>query len=241
MTSTGRSLIESPLASANARPVMINLAGTVLPSNELVKLYRAILNALPDKANHIIQIASAYEDEGTATIGIETAMIAATMVGKRALFIDTSTQRRGITKILSESIVPIDMLLASGKSPGNALAVVEGTNFYYAALRGHTDDSLILANFEGMETLIRDLRHSFDLIVIDSAAILSDTLVSTLCKLADACLLVIEAERTRAPVALQARRIIENNGGKVIGTVLNKRQFYIPQIVYHWLYRSKAA
>ena len=52
--------------------------------------------------------------------------------------------------------------------------------------------------------------------------------------MADATLVVVEAELTRAAVARRLVEQIDDAGGQVIGAVLNKRSFYIPR----WLYRS---
>jgi Mrp family chromosome partitioning ATPase len=46
---------------------------------------------------------------------------------------------------------------------------------------------------------------------------------------------VLEAEKTRWPVAENTKQMIEKNGGKVLGVVLNKRQFYIPDFIYRRL------
>ena len=51
--------------------------------------------------------------------------------------------------------------------------------------------------------------------------------------LADSCLLVVEAGRTRTPVVRRAMEEIEAAGGKLQGVVLNRRKHYIPS----WIYR----
>jgi protein-tyrosine kinase len=48
-------------------------------------------------------------------------------------------------------------------------------------------------------------------------------------------ILVVEAERTRWPVAKNAIQEFENSGAKVLGVFLNKRQFYIPPRIYRYL------
>ena len=48
----------------------------------------------------------------------------------------------------------------------------------------------------------------------------------------DGVVLVLEAEKTRWQVADKARESIENHGGKVLGVVLNKRRYYIPDFIY---------
>ena len=49
----------------------------------------------------------------------------------------------------------------------------------------------------------------------------------------DGVVLVVEAEKTRWPVALNVKEKTEQGGGRVLGVVFNKRKYYIPE----WLYR----
>jgi Mrp family chromosome partitioning ATPase len=45
-------------------------------------------------------------------------------------------------------------------------------------------------------------------------------------------ILVVESGKTRRQVALTAKRKLEGAGGKILGVVLNKRRYYIPEFVY---------
>ena len=44
-----------------------------------------------------------------------------------------------------------------------------------------------------------------------------------------------EAGKTREQVAVWAKKELEEAGGKVLGVVLNKRKYYIPEWIYKWL------
>ena len=82
--------------------------------------------------------------------------------------------------------------------------------------------------------IVQAARTSFDLILIDSPAFERSSAGIEVAALADATLVVVEAELTRAAVARRLVEQIDDAGGQVIGAVLNKRSFYIPR----WLYRS---
>jgi hypothetical protein len=45
--------------------------------------------------------------------------------------------------------------------------------------------------------------------------------------------LVVQAERSRPEIIRQAQALVENAGGRFIGSILNRRHTYIPD----WLYR----
>lgn len=82
-------------------------------------------------------------------------------------------------------------------------------------------------------------RHNNSWTIIASSALLRNELGQSLAKQANGSVLVVEAERTRAPVAKEVKRMIEALGGKVVGSVLVKRQMYIPGLVYDLLYKTE--
>jgi Mrp family chromosome partitioning ATPase len=56
-----------------------------------------------------------------------------------------------------------------------------------------------------------------------------------LARRADGIILVLAAERTRAPVVEQARKIIEANKSRLLGVVMNRRRHHIPKFLYRLL------
>jgi Mrp family chromosome partitioning ATPase len=206
-----------------------------LSVTELTKLYQAIETALPDKPRRIVQFVSAYENEGTSTVGFETAVIVATLGGKRVLFIDTGAKQEGAAKHLADAVtVSLDTFLQINRPLSDAFVAAGESNLVYTVLR---NQDLAMVSLDGVQRLFEDLRQSFDLIIVDSSAILTNVVGLAIAKLVDGSILVVEAERTRAPVAMQTKRVLVENGGNIIGAVLNKRKLYIPRWVYRWLYR----
>jgi Mrp family chromosome partitioning ATPase len=51
----------------------------------------------------------------------------------------------------------------------------------------------------------------------------------------DGVVLVVEADKTRWPVAQSVKERIIQHGGNVLGMVLNKRRYYIPGFIYNRL------
>ena len=84
-----------------------------------------------------------------------------------------------------------------------------------------------------LPSLFNRLRNVFNVIIIDCPPVLDGAGYVSASGLADSCLLVVEAGRTRVPVVRRAMEEIEAAGGKLQGVVLNKRKHYIPS----WIYR----
>lgn len=88
---------------------------------------------------------------------------------------------------------------------------------------------------EQLRGLSPRLREQFDLVLLDGPSVGAHPDGLWLASVADAVLLVVEAERTPALSAANTLRLIREAGGKSLGVVLNKRRFVIPPWVYHWL------
>lgn len=207
--------------------------------NELAKLYRMIEKAIPDKSHRIVQFMSAYKEEGASEIALETAIIAARFIGQRVLFIDTSaTLVSKRKKILSGMpTTSLETLLLSGGSPYEAIAQAAGTELYFAMLCEKRNDGLAPIPLNAIGTALENLRPYFDLIIVDSQAVLSDAFGMALVKLVDGSVMVIEAEHTRAQVAAECKHLIEGSGGHLIGAVMSRRRLHIPNWLYGLLYK----
>ena len=79
-----------------------------------------------------------------------------------------------------------------------------------------------------------ELKKNFSLIIVPTPGIISNPVSAILSRSYDGIVFVIEAERTRAPVAKQALHSLDATGQKVLGVVLNKQRHYIPD----WLYKK---
>ncbi len=76
------------------------------------------------------------------------------------------------------------------------------------------------------------LKNRFELIVVDSAPASGSAEGVSLACTADGVVFVVEAERTRRPVAKNGLDAIRKAGGNVLGVVFNKRRYYIPESIY---------
>ena len=87
---------------------------------------------------------------------------------------------------------------------------------------------------ETLRALVASVQKCFQFIVIGGDNLLDDGTSAAFSQLVDGVILVADAQKTRAPVARKLKRAVEENGGKVIGAILNRRKYYIPG----WIYRS---
>lgn len=206
---------------------------------ELTKLYRMIEKALPHIHHRVVQFISPNREQGVSDIALQTAIMAARLIGKRVLFIDTAVPLSS-KRARRSSTAPdtsLEALLLSGGSPYEAIAQAAGTELYFARLCKQGEEGLAPVSLSTIENAVENLRPYFDMIIVDSQAVLNDAFGMGLAKLADGSVMIVEAERTRGPVAAECKRLIESSGGNIIGAIMNRRRLYIPDFLYRVLYQ----
>ena len=82
-----------------------------------------------------------------------------------------------------------------------------------------------------------NLRKEYRYVVIDCPSLKESEHAVVLAPLVDGIVVVVEANRTQRDQLLYAERTLESAGGRILGQVLNKRTYVIPD----WLHRGMEA
>ena len=83
-----------------------------------------------------------------------------------------------------------------------------------------------------MKALLDECRQRFDFIIMDSAPVTLYAETLALAKQAEAIVMVVRAGKTRWEVALSARNQLQKVNSRILGVVLNRRSYIIPEWVY---------
>ncbi len=83
----------------------------------------------------------------------------------------------------------------------------------------------------GLENLLT-LRFVFDYVLLDCAALKRSDIAALFAPSVDGVVVVVEAERTRKEEVRHALNTIETAQGNLLGCVLNKRRYSVPQWIY---------
>jgi Mrp family chromosome partitioning ATPase len=86
-----------------------------------------------------------------------------------------------------------------------------------------------------MKALSAELRREFDFVIVDAPPLTRCADAIALGQLSDGVVLVLEANSTRRETALAAAESLRSSGIQIIGAVLNKRTFPIPEKIYNRL------
>lgn len=173
----------------------------------LLKLWQAIEVRLPDKPCRIIQIAACGPAEHDPAVAVRLARLAGRAMGGGVLLLN------GV-----ESEIRLD----------------DGGEVALGPLPGRAGDARAL-NPRLLAACWQRLAEQAELIVLDAPPVLSSPLAQALAPTVDGVILVVEADRTRAAEALEAKRALETGGATILGVVLNKQRNPVPQALYQRL------
>jgi protein-tyrosine kinase len=227
----------APVLIPNAQKPPPQGKGSRLDIEEpMMTLYRNISSALPDSCGKIVQFVASRQGEGTSTIVRELARVAAIKFGKSVVVLDANRAKPVQHHFfgLSPEETLEDALL-NGGSTDKALCQYSHSSLFIALLCGESGSVADVFDSPAAGALLDTLRQRFDLVLVDSPAIISSSDCLAICGKVDGVVLVVEADNTRWPVAEATKEGITKAGGNVLGMVLNKREYYIPEAIYRRL------
>jgi protein-tyrosine kinase len=179
---------------------------------------------LPGEHGRVVGFVASGAGEGSSSVARAYASNAQSRLGRNVLLLETSAgsgKGRGVLQALAENL-PLDELLSPLPEGGSV-----------GSLGGDADAALweLVARPE----LWQALRARFECIVLDLPNAERSRLGLALAPHCDGVVIVVEADKSRQPVVLQLVDSLRGVNANVLGTVLNKRRFYLPERLYRWL------
>jgi protein-tyrosine kinase len=209
---------------------------------EMIALYQTITAALPNVDHRSILIVGSRSNEGTSTIARELAKVASLRLEKNVLLIDLDRSRpehhiythsKTGSSVVEQS--PSTGVPATQDSNEHNLHQVEESSLYVMPLFQRTMVSPRTLESAKGGAFWEPLKERFDLIIVDSPPVMLFPDGPAIVSKVDGVILVVEAEKTKWQVALSVKEKITKSGGTILGTVFNKRKYYIPQFIYKHL------
>jgi len=173
----------------------------------------------------VVEFVAARVGEGTSTVAREFARTAAALARSNVLLVEAD---------LTPASQPARPGLVEAMAATNSLAAA------IRALEGGVDAARLTTHGLRSELLKRTalaplwdaIRARYGLAVVDAPALERGIDGIALAAQVDAVLIVVEAERTRAPVVERLVDLLQRADAPLVGAVLNKRRFYVPSFIY---------
>lgn len=179
----------------------------------------------PTNASGAMVVTGPEDGVGVTSIALDLAIASAFRSGVQTLLIDAEP--------LAAGGIALALHKAGAKLTKQAtnpyVLQVEDSNLYVTTPMARAGANISEARWRGF---IDSLRPHYPVIIIDAPALNRSTVALLLAPLAEASVIVVEAEQTRTAVAANLIDRVSSAGGKVVGTVLNMRAFHIPRFIY---------
>ncbi len=217
------------------------------------QFYRAILNlpSFQEKDSYSVVIASANSGEGASTIATNLAYAYAYDSTKNALLIDGNlrtpslhnyfgvSREKGLTDLidgtagLDEALVHVQ--LDETKRYQREQATDAGPCFHFIPAGHSVPNPILDYQSTGFLNLMEQLRSMFSFIIFDASPLVRYPETSVLASKTDGLIMILEHDKTSREVAQVAKKYLEMTNAKIIGAILNSKQFYIPAQIYKYL------
>jgi Mrp family chromosome partitioning ATPase len=224
----GRKGLEKPEIPSSRPPIpSLDL------EEEMISLHQSIDSILPEPKRRIIQFIGSSEGEGTSTIVREFARVSALKFGEVVLLMEADHHRPD--QHLFFNLKPDhgwEEVVRNDEPIDKALYQIGKTSLFIAPISQTSAPNYQTFDSPKMAAFLEKLRNQFDLILIDSPPANTSPDGLGLSQKVDGVVLVLEAEKTRWPVAQSVKERITRSGGKILGIVFNKRRYYIPEWIY---------
>lgn len=238
------SSVEEPILERNVPELMPRLpprlaAGSRLHGlepGELVKLHHSLAESLDCAHGVIAQFVAPEPDATIESVVYDLAYVSAAWLDKRVLFVNGTGMKFDMkehTAARRQEPVPArEFDIGDIESSITRVVGLELYQMTFPSMRGALNLAPALRR---MPEFLDRLRDTFDMVVIASPPASDAPMGVLLSPFVDGNILVLEAGRTRAPVATELRDSLSASGGAVIGAVLTRYQSPIPRFLRRWL------
>jgi capsular exopolysaccharide synthesis family protein len=202
----------------------------------MVALARNIDSFLETSPRKVIQFIGSQAGEGTSTIIRDFAMFSAGRLRKSVLLLDTDHRNPSQCEFFRvSSKFGWEEIVHDKGTFEKAISKIGDIDLYVYSPSPSSPSTPNVLYSSGIKEFWEEMKQLFDLVLIDSAPAATSPDGITLSRYVDGVVLVLEAEKTRKPVAESLKNQILQNGGNLLGMVFNNRRYHIPEFVYRRL------
>lgn len=207
---------------AAASTPLITSLGTHHPRFEAVRILRTNLQFLDvDRDHKVITITSSLAGEGKSTTACNLA-IALAQTGTRVVLVEGDLRRPRVSEYLSiEKSVGLTTVLVGRITLDNALQQAGTPGLDVLTSGSLPPNPSEILQTKAMTGLVAELRHRYEVVLIDAPPLLPVTDASLLASISDGAILVVKHGATGREQVRTATDRLEAVGARLLGTVLS--------------------
>lgn len=205
-------------------------------TEESSRLVQQIFLSQTQSSPRVVVFAGIDHGNGCSQICASVAETLARNTSGSVCIVEANFRSPGLPELLraSNPLGLTDALLQDGpiRSFANPVGI---DKLWLLSCGALTADSASLLSSEPIKARFAELRTEFDFVIIDAPPLTRYADAIALGQLSDGIVLVLEAESTRREAAQMAATNLRSSQVSILGAVLNKRTFPIPEKLYNWL------
>ncbi|MBI2095946.1 MAG: lipopolysaccharide biosynthesis protein [Candidatus Omnitrophica bacterium] len=178
-----------------------------------------------------VLLAASSAGEGTSTVTANLGVYLSRHLGHKVLMIDSNLRHPTLHRLFK---VPNRMgfsdVLAGGSAAAATQPLADGMSLMPAGL--YAGNPLMLFDPSKIREVLRNMDGAYDVILVDSANMKDFKDVEVLSESVDGVALVIEAGRARQHAVRALLAPFERKKVNILGVVLNRRVFHVPELIY---------
>ncbi len=201
----------------------------------LLNLRNSIDSEMKGRDSRVIAFTSAVAGEGKTTIAAFLARLLAIGEDERVLLVDCAVDNPEIHGLFGVENDKGILDLLSGEAPLDKVlhSIDEGVlDVIPLGRKRGADITQPLFNSSRMEMFVKEAAENYDYVLIDTSAVLEAPETPIIGSYATGTVIVVKAASTKREVIKRAILMIEKLDGRFIGTVLNRKKYYIPDFIY---------
>lgn len=195
--------------------------------DKLLSLYQRIESMLNRQRGAIVEVVGAQPGDEAARIARQFAKLAAARMGRRVLMAGAVSQA-----LMTESTGDWESMVDSGAFQEDAFRSVSGSNLYVTQLAASSSGLASILVSPNLAVILDEVRARFDLTIVAAPALGASPEGYQLASVVDGVVVVVEAGKTRWQAVKRDILRMQAQGATVLGTILNRRRYYIPSVVY---------
>jgi Mrp family chromosome partitioning ATPase len=204
--------------------------------DEMISLLRALQLTMPQKSHWTIGLISTLHGEGVSSIARGLARVVSRTPNAKVLICDVAGDPR--TRPSHNGHSQSTALARASLDHGAGrieFSWLPGSQVAMGAIGEPGAINALAADADSVRNMLSSVSDSFELTILDLPPVSESIIGPAMAKALDGVVLVVEAERTRSAAVQASQRTLRMHGGNVLGVVLNKRRFHIPNFIYRRL------
>lgn len=225
--------------------------------NDFQRVIENIRSLVTKKDSRVIGVAGVVPDQGSSTV---TALLSLITAGKedgyfesilseetgtiqkkgnvsshnhRVLLIDTQVRNPSLHRMFEIEVEGgLSELLYNELPLDDVVREIESSYLQLITSGEKNDFRYTQAHLDKLKSIVDSVKSRYEFVFLDIPPILSFAEGIAISRLCDGVILVVSAGKTRLEVIQEAKRSLEMANIPLLGAVLNRRKYYIPDWIY---------